>query len=1059
MIEGNLLIRASAGTGKTFSLATRFIRLMLFDGVEPERIVALTFSRAAAQEIYEALLKRLWKAAASAEGVATERRNLLKNFSEDKKRAIDALKIAWTPATFADLLRKVVNAQHTGSIATLDSFILRLVGNFPLEFGFQNAVEVLDTKGEMDALDRAKRAVLERTTNADEFTNAFYAVRRGTFSRMCTKVLDTLMEDGGWRKFILEHPECRVWTKESMCKALGVSLNPVRPDLSAFPVGRRFDPVEKLVKCVAKYDGSETFLPSNKDDKFRLLLNEFARNPNATSVSWTTNGGQVREFPYGEEGARHIREGIRYLMDVYLMRKLEVVGATIRLFALIDGEYDAATRRMGKLTFRDFTDAANGGGASLELENLQFRFDSRLDHWALDEFQDTSEVQWSCLRPLVESAADGEGGRSVIAVGDLKQSIYMWRGGDDKPFEEMMGWDWFTEAGHGRIEDSKISYRYGKRIADFINLVFGAANLKGGRMIPPARSAAVDRWLRPDCWLEHQPDCGADGHPKDSDYVKVVAVKPKEIDDPEEKSTNAARDAMVESLYRELQSVWKAHVEAESTESVGVLVRNNQDGAFVADYLRRQGLPVVWEGLNAVADMPVVQAVISLLRLSEHPGDTFAWTFVSRLLPVCDILFPGIASAAVVSSKVTEMLSHQGLARTLRDFCNRLCEGHGLDGLSCERLHMLVRQGVDYERQRIADGGMDGFVRFLAACKNRENAVSSNVIRILTVHRSKGLTLDRVFVPLFESSKSSISEPSLMSVLFGKGHAWVLPHLAADVLNLHSELAAVYAEQCDARLLENLRLYYVALTRARKAMYVFCSTEEHKGLHFGDIIVDAVADKSVATGLEDGVLFEDGIIPPFVREESARSEQHHWTFSAPKERLERVSPSRISHGGWDSAAQRPSAATLFEPDYGLAARHGVAAHARYQKTLWAEGADLAALPKAFQEAFVRPSNDAVVWRERSYEIFRDHRWETGQFDRVVFSGPSEMRTAVIYDFKTNAKATGETDGAFAERMRTLYAAQMTSYRWALSRLTGIPRERIATKLLLEATGAVVPVAD
>ena len=51
MIEGNVLIRASAGTGKTFSLATRFIRLMLFDGVDPERIVALTFSRAAAQEI------------------------------------------------------------------------------------------------------------------------------------------------------------------------------------------------------------------------------------------------------------------------------------------------------------------------------------------------------------------------------------------------------------------------------------------------------------------------------------------------------------------------------------------------------------------------------------------------------------------------------------------------------------------------------------------------------------------------------------------------------------------------------------------------------------------------------------------------------------------------------------------------------------------------------------------------------------------------------------------------------------------------------------------------
>ena len=63
MLEGNLLIRASAGTGKTFALATRYLRLMLLDKVDPAKIIALTFSRAAAQEIYTKILERLWKAA------------------------------------------------------------------------------------------------------------------------------------------------------------------------------------------------------------------------------------------------------------------------------------------------------------------------------------------------------------------------------------------------------------------------------------------------------------------------------------------------------------------------------------------------------------------------------------------------------------------------------------------------------------------------------------------------------------------------------------------------------------------------------------------------------------------------------------------------------------------------------------------------------------------------------------------------------------------------------------------------------------------------------------
>ncbi|MBR4617360.1 MAG: UvrD-helicase domain-containing protein, partial [Kiritimatiellae bacterium] len=162
MREGNLnlLIRASAGTGKTFALATRYLRLMLLDKVDPAKIIALTFSRAAAQEIYTKILERLWKAAECED-----------NAKKESMEICEGLELAesWDMATFASLLRRLLDTQHLGTIATLDSFILRMVRNFPLEMGFQHAVEVLDAVGEGDAVQDALRAILQGTDKADDF--------------------------------------------------------------------------------------------------------------------------------------------------------------------------------------------------------------------------------------------------------------------------------------------------------------------------------------------------------------------------------------------------------------------------------------------------------------------------------------------------------------------------------------------------------------------------------------------------------------------------------------------------------------------------------------------------------------------------------------------------------------------------------------------------------------------------------------------------------------------------------------------------------------------------
>ena len=146
---------------------------------------------------------------------------------------------------------------------------------------------------------------------------------------------------------------------------------------------------------------------------------------------------------------------------------------------------------------------------------------------------------------------------------------------------------------------------------------------------------------------------------------------------------------------------------------------------------------------------------------------------------------------------------------------------------------------------------------------------------------------------------------------------------------------------------------------------------------------------------------------------------------------------------------------LFSPEFGAAAAKGVEAHAGYEAVEWLDaGPD--ATP--FERALSKPSPDATLWRETPYEIFADGKWESGRFDRVVFTGSGDGRRATIYDFKTNALRPGETEEAFAARLAATYSGQMQSYRNALSRLASIPVENIDAVLLASATSSAIPLA-
>lgn len=1052
MRERNLLIRASAGTGKTYALATRYLQLMLVGKVDPAKIVALTFSRAAAQEIYTKILERLWTAAKSEENAKKE--------SEEISKASKTPK-SWSKAEFASLLRSLIDTQHLGTIATLDSFILRLVRNFPLEMGFQHAVEVLDPAGEGDAIQDALRAILQGAEKTEDFIKVFAAAHDGNLPRVLEyKIMAVLKR---WRKFYELRPDCRKWTVESMLKALGIPEISECPDLSSLPfcqIQRKntLSYEEQFANKSRSYDGSVGVF--DVTDGVKKLMLHFLHNSEAESYEYDFYKKHY-VFNCGKDGAAAIRSAIQHMFNLRVQRLLKQVKAKIDFVSIVEDVYNRNSRRKGKLTFSDFTKfsaAKEGSKKAIDLANLEYRFDEKFDHWALDEFQDTSELQWVCLRSLVEAAATSGGERTVMAVGDLKQSIYTWRGGNDGPFMEMMSWGAFTDSEFGKIDDLNTSYRYEKNICDFINAVFGEKSLRASGVLAHERTRAIERWLSSDCWKVHEP-VFKDGVPKAGDYVKVLGVPDSEGE--------AKMNVLLPALENELKRIRSQHNDVESSESVGILVRTNDDGNEVAEYLRSRGFKVVWEGMSAVSDLPIVNALIDLLRLSEHPADTFAWKTVSQLFPICSTLFPekngDELSAAFVSSIVAANISHQGLSRTLQKYCQALSEDSvGLDLLSKQRLREMVALAVAYEQRNAGRFSIDGFEAFLAASSKREQGTSSDVVRILTIHRSKGLTLDRVIIPIAEGTTKWLADSGKQGLLYSTEGDWVLPNLSADEAALNPKTAKALSERSDESLLSNIRTWYVALTRARKAMYVIAPLVERKEEKpfFRDVILSAFADfERLPAPNECKIIFEQGVEPKFTPRSNTngkdgRAEHESWHHEKLAETVERLSPSSSGHRNFAVPASY-----LFSESAGEAARKGVEIHGQYEAVEWADEEALAALPKAFHVAFVKPGPEATLWREKSYEIYREAsgkgEWETGQFDRVVFTGVGDEREAVIYDFKTNALKSGESTEAFELRMSRTYSPQMSAYRAALATLTGLPPKRIRSVLLLESTGTAV----
>ena len=934
------LIEASAGTGKTQALGMRLIELMRH-GVKAHEIVALTFSRAAAGEIFERFVSLLAERASS---------------NPDDAR----------------LLREVLATQHLSQIGTLDSFLMKIVRAFPLELGLAGEIDMMDDYEAAAERSRVSFSILRRTDAALKrtFVDAFsLAMNRENVRSFAESYRDFVRE---WHERVAELDDESAWGDPNAIWGKDPAFAHVTERELAAAADRVDDMLGKDKEWQAFAEWVRSFrgrFGSPKGIAKKLMDAEDAFTAEVLSFSF-----RRKTYALTREETLVVRDALLCICGYVVRAKLELARGIYKMTEAFEREYDAKVRRAGRLVFADVPRLL----ASLPLAKrltLEYRMDARIRAWALDEFQDTSRAQWRAIGNLIDEAKQSNGEKSVFIVGDTKQAIYGWRDGDVGIFRNELA----SKAYRTGILSK--TYRSGPVVVEAVNRVFARGRI----------AAEFPAWQSP----EHE-----SAKPGLSGFVRVVEAPGRSMEDFVEPVCVALRSTLGE----------RADDPRRRGISAAVLVRGNKFGGLLADRLKALGVEgVVWEGESAILDTPALSGFLDLVQLADHPGDALTYRhFV--LTPLASAKYPdGAPAASAISCEMARAFTTRGLVRTFRELRALLpAEPEAAwSKFTEERFTEMLRAAAEFELGATAGTRLADFPAFLEAKKKR-NVAEAGKIKIMTIHRSKGLGFDYVVLPLYEHKALC---PEQSEPLVGDG--WILPDPGPMVAKAVGGLEGAYSLRRDRAEQEALCTYYVAMTRAKRAMTIILNPAG-ASLRFSDLVRSA----------DLGELENPGVaLSCEVRMEGDGVERKSAAALPPPSRKKRSTVSRRLPSLQFETGM--SAGLLFADRSGrrAAMERGTALHAEMEKV-------------EFSPQLPKPEGFVELWREKPFEVFADGEWISGRFDRVTIFRSPEGLAAEVVDFKSSL--------AHPER----YDGQLAAYRRAVAALTGIPLARISARLCL-----------
>jgi ATP-dependent exoDNAse (exonuclease V) beta subunit len=474
------------------------------------------------------------------------------------------------------------------------------------------------------------------------------------------------------------------------------------------------------------------------------------------------------------------------------------------------------------------------------------RLGAQLTHLLLDEFQDTSRAQWDALEPLASDLL-ARGG-DLFYVGDVKQAIYGWRGGDATLFDELPTRpDLAAPIEAPRFRTLEFNWRSLRNIIeynnDWIERLFEQAEPVARAMLAKAPEAQIQAFARN---IRATYAKGSQRVPKNREggYVRLQTVRAD--------SAEALQERVREQLGALLQD---EILPRRAYGDIGILVRSNEQARLVSQWCIEWGLPVITENSLLLAEHPLIRQTVAFLAFLDYGRNDLAfWEFISgrelfgavsglRFETLCDWLgkadkrplrqrfqqdFPELWAAWIEPfyRRAGFMSPYDLVAELYGRY--RIFERAPREVLFLRRFLEIVHAAESAHGLSIS-----GFLEFWEQSGGEEKAPfpeNVDAARVMTLHKAKGLEFPVVIVPFLHfkaETRNELATPPASAFLRGADKDDVQGRLL--LTSLSKDLGEFYYQRLAAQLLEQLNLLYVAWTRPEEELYSFITESVGSG--------------------------------------------------------------------------------------------------------------------------------------------------------------------------------------------------------------------------------------
>ncbi|MDE0056977.1 MAG: double-strand break repair helicase AddA [Defluviicoccus sp.] len=841
-------VDASAGTGKTKVLADRVLRLLLA-GTPPERILALTFTRAAAAE----MANRIFAALGDWSTLSDEAlRGVLADLLEDPPDSE-------TTARARALFLQVLDAPGGMKIQTIHAFCQSVLGRFPLEARVDPHFRVMDERTEGETLRRARDAAIAEASRTPEsaLARAFAIVAgRGAESRF-DELMAALSRERG-RIEALAAPALP-GIEASTHRYFG--LDPAETEesiLAAASAGEAFDRDGLRRAAEALLAGRPT------DRKAGTAIAAWLEDPAPThrtfsdyAASFLTQAGGIRKnlptkavaqaAPEAVEAWRVEAERVRAVRHRLLAAATAAESAALaRIGATLLRAYRLEKARRGRLDYDDLIAGVQGLVEDRAALWVLYKLDGGIDHVLIDEAQDTNPRQWAVVRALAADFFAGESAReaprTVFAVGDPKQSIYSFQGVEAGAFADM------REEFRRRAQESGAawegvalgrSFRSTEPVLRAVDAVFADPDSARGLGERPVSHAAGRAGQAGSVvlWPPARPSDPVDDDPWQPALRPFVQQSP----------AYRLAEALAATIARWLADGKRLESRGRAMRAGDIMVLVRHRGAFVDHLVRALKQRAVGvAGIDRLV-LSTQLAAMDLLALAEaalmvDDDLTLAAVLKGPLVGLDEeALFDlahgrdGVPLYAALAGRAGEPRFERaravlGEVLAMADFVPPFEFFSRILGPMGGRLRIVARLGpdaedpideflglaLDYEREH--GPSLQGFVAWFrgarAEVKRDLEQAERDEVRVLTVHGAKGLQAP-VVVLADRMQAPTERDPVLWSDTQPPILVWKRRREARDPVA--ESLAAAERERGEE---EYRRLLYVAMTRAEDRLYV-----------------------------------------------------------------------------------------------------------------------------------------------------------------------------------------------------------------------------------------------